>query len=205
MEVQPINYAPAVAFHQQRRVQRLVAAALVVVACAAFGARCGPAAWSRVKLLYWQGRAMRYTAPTDQKECVSVAAWLRFGELAAPPGPREQPVLFLHERFNSRGESRLVAVEGGRVNSTAGANGQALTVWATVFQPGGVFSSPVELSSKSSALEAGESPPGVRWVAGQPDQLDGSHFTICYECGGKQHVIDGWLHDNDTVTLEPRR
>jgi hypothetical protein len=156
-------------------------------------------------LLYWQAKALHYTAPAGQQECGVVNAWLRFGELAAPPGPREQPMLFLHERLTSRGDARLVAVEGGRANQTGGGAGRSTTVWMTMFQPGSLFSSPVELNSASAVVEL-DGPHGqVHWMAGQADPSDGSHFTIYYECGGKRHMVDGWLHDNDAITLEPRR
>jgi hypothetical protein len=41
--------------------------------------------------------------------------------------------------------------------------------------------------------------------AGQPDPLDPAHFTIAYEIGEYADVLDGYLRDDDTVDLRPRK
>ena len=38
--------------------------------------------------------------------------------------------------------------------------------------------------------------PDLRWYAGQPDELDSSHFTIDYEIAGIRGTIDGYLSDD---------
>ena len=40
--------------------------------------------------------------------------------------------------------------------------------------------------------------------AGQPDPVDGSHFTIPYSLGGKPGTIDGRLRRDGTVKLTIR-
>jgi hypothetical protein len=44
----------------------------------------------------------------------------------------------------------------------------------------------------------------VRVYAGQPDPADPAHFTIAYELDGKKGVIDGYVGNDDRVTLRPR-
>jgi hypothetical protein len=36
----------------------------------------------------------------------------------------------------------------------------------------------------------------LRWYAGQPDELDSTHFTIDYEISGHRGTIDGYLSDD---------
>ena len=36
----------------------------------------------------------------------------------------------------------------------------------------------------------------LRWYAGQPDELDPTHFTIDYEIAGQRGTIDGYLSDD---------
>jgi hypothetical protein len=45
----------------------------------------------------------------------------------------------------------------------------------------------------------------MRFFAGQPDPNNPSHFTIAYEVDGRRELLDGLLHDDDSVTLEPRQ
>jgi len=40
--------------------------------------------------------------------------------------------------------------------------------------------------------------------AGQADPHDLSHFTIQFEWHGRRSVVDGWLHDDDTVSMRVR-
>jgi len=45
----------------------------------------------------------------------------------------------------------------------------------------------------------------MKVLAGQSDPANPSHFTICCESAGGASVIDGYLHNDDSVTLEARR
>ena len=45
---------------------------------------------------------------------------------------------------------------------------------------------------------------GTRVLAGVPDPADASHFTIDYVHNNLAGTIDGWLNDDDSVTLAPR-
>ncbi len=45
----------------------------------------------------------------------------------------------------------------------------------------------------------------LRWYAGQPDELDSTHFTIDYEVAGHRGTIDGYLSDDGShVRMQPR-
>jgi hypothetical protein len=46
---------------------------------------------------------------------------------------------------------------------------------------------------------------GLRWYAGQPDELDSTHFTIDYEVAGVRGTVDGYLSDDGRhVRMQPR-
>ena len=46
----------------------------------------------------------------------------------------------------------------------------------------------------------------LRWYAGQPDELDQTHFTIDYEIAGKRGTIDGYLSDDGQhVRMQARK
>jgi hypothetical protein len=45
----------------------------------------------------------------------------------------------------------------------------------------------------------------MRFFMGQPDPNDSSRFTITYEINGERGILDGQLHDDQTVTLRPRQ
>jgi hypothetical protein len=164
-----------------------------------------------LQLLYWQRQAMNYSLPPDQivfsylgdgtamkslpgcvvqgpRTFIFAVPWDRFYQLTSPPGRQSSPTLFLHELHNSRGESRLVVVEG---------ESQAE---ATVFRPGTLFSAPQEVATASLAFTAALRP-RISSYAGQCDPTDPSHFTIRIKKAGTTGVIEGWLKDDDTVAF----
>ena len=56
-----------------------------------------------------------------------------------------------------------------------------------------------------SVAENRQTPLYMRIYAGQPDPLDPTHFTIPYEIGEYSDVLDGYLRDDETVLLRPRK
>jgi hypothetical protein len=44
----------------------------------------------------------------------------------------------------------------------------------------------------------------MRFFMGQPDPGDSSRFTLRYELNGQTGIIDGQLHDDQSITLQPR-
>jgi hypothetical protein len=65
------------------------------------------------------------------------------------------------------------------------------------------------LPAKDGRMETGkvqtEASNVFRLFAGQADPKDASHFTITYELDDQPGIIDGWLLNDETVALEPRR
>ena len=45
----------------------------------------------------------------------------------------------------------------------------------------------------------------MRFFNGQPDKSDPSRFTITYELNGQRGIIDGQIHDDQSVFLQPRQ
>jgi hypothetical protein len=65
------------------------------------------------------------------------------------------------------------------------------------------------LGTTSGVLEQAFDPwggtQGLRWYAGQPDELDSTHFTIDYEIAGIRGTVDGYLSDDGGhVRMQPR-
>jgi hypothetical protein len=56
-----------------------------------------------------------------------------------------------------------------------------------------------------SVAENRQTPLYARIYAGQRDPLDPTHFTIAYEIGEYADVLDGYLRDDGTVVLRPRK
>jgi len=129
--------------------------------------------------------------------------------MAVPGGTAYESVLFLHERTTSKGERRLVritliatpfsfwafVIDGDRYESQN---------WTQANRDS--FIEPLETRGKNSPTPSPWPlhPPNLRIYAGQADPNDASHFTIRYQAWGQQDVMDGYLINNDTVTLKPR-
>ena len=197
MEAARIQYAPVKPGEKRRRIARRVLPALVVLLLAPLFWKCGTMAWHRGKVLYWQRASMNRVAPPDQVvmdtsggSFVSAVEWDRLNTAYAPPGKVRLPTLFLHERKNPGGESRLVAVHCQFPISL-----QA-SIFATVVRPGSLYREPQEVSSDNLTLDVWES---IRIYAGQPDPADPTHFTINYETNGRKMMVDGWLRNDDKI------
>jgi hypothetical protein len=210
-----IDYAPGRSRRTVRRVRFLIYSLLFIAVLAPVGWKCGPRAWQRVQVLYWQRKAMRHTAApdlvvyetnsTEQWSCVPVGEWHEFYRLCSPPGRHGLPTLFVHELRSSRGNQRLLALEGPweRLNYD-----HDLDLTVTVLRPGSLFSQPTELSCSKRLLELrADRARDIRHLhvfAGQSDISDSSHFMVRFELNGKPGMLDGWLLDDDTVRLEVR-
>jgi hypothetical protein len=150
--------------------------------------------------------------------------WARFYALHSPPGFRSKATLFLHRRVRPDGAERLVAVDLFLVPSSP----QSIAAAAVrVFEPGSLTRVPRTSSSPNPSanfsliggahtvtsdvfytptVQPKATPPmSLRFFAGQPDPADPSHFTIDYEDPAGRHTLDGWLQNDDTVLLQPRR
>ena len=128
--------------------------------------------------------------------------------MAVPGGTAYEAILFLHERTTPTGERRLVKVnlmaapfsfwacvsEGDRYESQR---------WAQANRSQGLVE-PFDTRPRHVGAPWPLNPPQLHIYAGQPDPADGSHFTIRYQIWGQEDVMDGYLVNNDTVTLKPR-
>lgn len=230
MQLQQVDYAPAPPNQKRRRAIRRVAVGLAALLTAILAIKSAPLAWRHVQILYWQHRAMTYTAPADQvvydydpyrydpKGAVKLRGlnpslavetngdlsdfaepWDRLYQLMSPPGRKPAATLFLHQRRNSLGQSRLVVLEFRPATGTIiGVVGSQLQ--QALVRPGTLIRSPIEELTSLPGLPADEERPPIRWYAGQPDPRDESHFTVRGIHRGREVLVDGWLR-NETLEL----
>lgn len=136
MDRPQLDYVARSPAHRRRKLVRLITVMVVLGALIPVGWRAAPRAWNHIQVLYWQRKAMSYSAPADQVVFDDNAAeaarllrtpgysasatfvpvivalpWDKFYSLVSPPGAQPAATLFLHARRNSRGEQRLVVVE----------------------------------------------------------------------------------------------
>jgi hypothetical protein len=191
----------------------------------------GYRAYMRVSMRYWQGRAMRYSAPADQvvfeEEPAAASKFvakdrryhrspmhLAFaGYVPAEfqglrPNWEPDAVAFLHER-RAGGTERIVSVEVGV--GQAFNERHEVSLYALVIEPDALGAPkvvgrallPLPLHSIDRGRLLSEQPL-LRLYAGQRDSADPSHFTIRYELGGEGGAIDGWLRVDNSVSLKVR-
>jgi len=130
-------------------------------------------------------------------------------EIAGDGGLSYQATLFLHQRTSPSGNQRLVHVYLLASTDYIGASiipsgGQGTHDWVPATRPANLFKGPHFFASLGYPV----SHPYLtlaRIYAGQPDSADPSHFTIRYRMWGQEDVLDGYLKDDDTVTLKPRK
>jgi hypothetical protein len=186
--------------------------------------RFGPDAVRRIRLLSAQRRAMAFstgegtiaftTNDKDVKKCLSlgssytslhqydagliVTPWRDFYARYSPPGG-PSGAAFCHELTSPSGNKRLVVVNiGDRTMNELSMIG----LYPAVFIPGSLLTTPkqVLMSGFGTTVHGW----GTTIYMGTVDPSDASHFTIDIDTGGVRDTIDGYLLDNDTVTLEPR-
>ena len=110
-------------------------------------------------------------------------------------------IAFLHSRRSPRGHLRLVCV-----TITPFEKG-----WHPLYADASVWE-PATWSHARREIEAGGAVGELvarhyarpRVLAGQVDPRDSSHFTIEFQWRGQTGVLDGWLNDDDTVTMKLR-
>lgn len=224
MQLQQIDYAPALPNQKRRRAIRRVVVGFAALLIAILAIKAAPRAWRHLQILYWQHRAMTYTAPADQvvydddpSDAAKVRAsnpsltvgssgqvfdfakpWDRLYQLVSPPGRQASATLFLHELQNSKGERRLVVVEF-RPNSRAKKPTTPPQFDSVVITPGGLAQDPVEriMFGPQQVILVDHLPTtSVKWYAGQLDPRDSSHFTIRGVRGTQPVSVEGWLKDD---------
>ena len=109
-------------------------------------------------------------------------------------------LVFVHGRTSGGGNQRLVVIEcDPAVYGTL----LRLRLRAHSVRPG-TWRQAATNALSSSVGTMTVSTTDFRILAGQPDGADLSHFTIDYQADRARGTIDGWLHDDDTITLKPR-
>ena len=215
MDAAPIQYAPVQPGEKRRRIARKVVLAFALLLTTPVLWKCATVALHRGQMLYWQRRSMNHVARADSVVYdtsgtnwqPAAVEWKRFNELYSPPGRLPLATIFLHERKNTRGERRLVAVEcllfpGDGV-------GDHLYINQSVFKPGSLFDEPNEVQEHgANLLTAGFANywPGsrVRIFAGQADPADDTHFSFECEVDGKRTIMDGYLGADDKIDFSNR-
>jgi hypothetical protein len=109
---------------------------------------------------------------------------------------------YLHRMQSPSGHERLIAAS----IFPAPNNAQGLLLVSDVLEPASVSSPAHDLSTRwgSNSLLLTTDAINVVIYAGQPDSEHSDHFTIQAILNGTPCMIDGWLHDDDTVTFERR-
>jgi hypothetical protein len=221
-------------WHRRRRWRRsLLAVGLIVVAGSAFW--WGSPVARHVTLLRLQRQCMTHQLPKTlavfeedpQRAAQLLVADSRYGRLhssaapvgisapewdavyaaVSPPGGFRFPTVFLHERRNSSGRKRIVAVVVGRWSLLP--EKSPLFIAVKVLRPGSLVSPPALLFEDMPFEQLpGQQYGSTRIYAGQADPADWSHFTIDYDINGPNRILpftlDGWLRDDDTVALQLR-
>jgi hypothetical protein len=126
--------------------------------------------------------------------------WARLcGAAGWNPAPPMTAPLFLHERKNAAGPSRLLVLTFRP--------GDATPFQAEVITPAGLWGQPGAASVHVEGQFIGRIDPWehpIRFYAAQPDRADPSRFTFRYEFSGQPGHIDGCLNADDSVTLTLR-
>src|SRR5262249_20853157 len=150
--------------------------------------------------LYGLQRQCLLHKPARDASAIGVVpdCWFRFYAKLSPPGLVSQGTVFLHEMKTPAGQRRMVAVDLVRacVNSRGGYDAVP-----RVFTLGSPMHLPRELRCRTSWFSfSGD----VRVDVAELDPSDLSHFTFRYSKDGQESFVDGWLSDDDTITLEHR-
>ena len=223
-----VHYAQPPPVHRRPSFRRavLVAALLFLTA---FLYQVGPAAWRHTRAVYWKGRCESFVPPKGlviyeddparlsavlaQPGYVSRSLAVGTSGLALMELPtwkayygNAAPVVFMHRRTSPSGNERFVAVQFAAVGSDT--TWRRLTFMPYVENTASYFSlnrparaTPPPVNGLMMFREAGD---GTRVLAGTPDPADASHFNIDYVHNDVSGTIDGWLNDDDSVTLAPR-
>jgi hypothetical protein len=122
------------------------------------------------------------------------------------PSAPSQGTIFLHARTSPSGHVRLVALDvnvqpGMWIASTGDVEDKSLL--ETVIVPGQGFShDTIKQNSKNIMWICPSHTVPMRFFAGQPDPTDASHFTVDYQRSNSRATLDGYLNDDDSITLK---
>lgn len=211
---QQLDYASP----SRRKVKRRVVMAVAALALLAGGWKYGPGAWDHARLLYYQGKCLEYGGAADEVVYEDdgrtvirsrySADLAKYNGVRSPPGAKQGALLFMHEMRTAEGERRLVTVEASLRMGIFSAprieyERSAMKLADLYSQRRGNTLVTTSCSSERPSLDDGKVYP-LKIFAGQIDPQDPSHFTIRFEIGGMQGVLDGWLESDGHIRLEER-
>ena len=220
-----LAYQPKPKWHGPPPYQlRWLVAAIVAIAAVAATSWYGPRLWHNAKTVTLQRRCLDYRPPPSPRVVYvdepSVAAatlkqpnyypdfsggrravyhnplWSAFAGAAAPP-------VFMHRRTSPAGKERLVVVQVSAVGG--GGDPYHRIVFVPYVEGIATLKGRRHLAATSPGMEMYRNTGDwTMIVEGVADPADPSHFTIDYSLNNTPSTIDGWLNDDDTVTLSPR-
>jgi hypothetical protein len=144
---------------------------------------------------------------------VAVAGNAAYSAYRLSNGRTLPPAVFLGSRISPGGNVRLAAVTLSLVPAKPGPEAPfaqlvlhpGVELPRRLFSTAGVSVGGATRVGGALGLEMFVSPGDrTRLNEGRPDPADPSHFTIGYVHNGAAGTIDGWLNDDDTITLGPR-
>jgi hypothetical protein len=216
-----LDYGPPVPWRRTRRARLLFGLPFILVlACA--GLWSYPRVREQWQVLVWQERCMAAPVPPETvvlqdqfsnypTDAGVPSAWANLYGAMSPPGLGGACTVFLQEMLTPSQRRRLVAVDIDRPRTRPLRNPYVLSLTARVIKPGFALVRPSLASTSYHSLTVTDSVwreydsrQPFRALAGTRDRNDASHFTFSYESGGQTHIADGWLHEDDTVIIEPR-
>ena len=157
-----------------------------------------PAAKLRFDLLALQRQCMLHAPAANAATTIAAdPVWMQFSNAVGASRPFNGSRIFLGRMTRPDGAERLVEVEYLQSDL------HSLLFEYTVVQPGDWNSTPRVLQKASLAATY---PPGqaVQSVAeGKLDSVDSSRFRFEIQTDAGRLQYDGWLRNDDTMTIEP--
>jgi len=128
---------------------------------------------------------------------------LQFRSACLTPLPSYSHALYAHDIKDRHGNDLIIGV-------CLNCPGDDVQITAEVLNPGSIWRNPGPASIIVRRFAFKESEPdliqgGFKVYVGQPDSTDASHFTIDYDLNGQRHTLDGYINDQDVLTIEKRK
>jgi hypothetical protein len=228
-----LSYAPAEPICRRKRIIRGAIAFCVVFFLGFAGWKFYPELMRRFSMLYYQRRVMNTQTPLaeaysfiptpldknggPQSTFLSGGGasmigadddWTHFRDACQSPVPPMDCPIYIHTISDRHGNASIIAVQ--IVSSFGGADSPRLTV--DVIKPGTLFEYPSVAPVVARPFQFDNNSEGSAYpqftfkiFTGQPDPADPSHFTIDYDLNGQRHTLDGYINEQDVLTMEKRK
>jgi hypothetical protein len=209
-----LTYAPRAHGHKRRHVARiatLAACGALLLVALMWGAR-----WVMcVRIVAVERQCADYRMHGETISAIDTSVqdgqvtspappcWAKYYSMVSGGGFKTDGTAFLHERFTSSGQPRLVAVDVEFVPQSTG--GGALSMHCRTYSRSKNFTLPQELSSTDWQGLVGWYR-NITIYGGKTDAANPSHFTIDVSTDGQRRTLDGWISDaTDNVTLQEHK